>query len=459
MSKLLAYKTQRQLLIENEQLRPRLEEAEEMLRAIRNGEVDALVVSGEQGNHVFSLKSADYAYRMLIEQMNEGAMSLSANGVILYCNHRLADMLKTPLEQVLGSRFNDLLSPADQALFDVLLQEGSPATRQVETACRAPDGSMTPVLLSLFALPMDNIGRLCAVVTDLTGRKRTDEALRQAHEELETRVVERTRALRENEQKFRAIYEGSNDAIMLLDENGFFDCNPRTLEMFGFKSKKEFTRVHPGDISPPTQPNGQPSFPAAQEHIEAAYRQGYHRFEWVYRRTSGECFSAEVVLSAFNYAGTRVLQATVRDITERKRAEEALSASEIQYRRLFEAAKDGILILDADTGAVVDVNPFLVELLGFAREQLLGKRVWELGLFKDVGASQSNFEELQRSTYVRYEDLPLEAANGRRVDVEFVSNVYLVSNRKVIQFNIRDITERKREEEERRRLDMAVNDT
>jgi PAS domain S-box-containing protein len=128
---------------------------------------------------------------------------------------------------------------------------------------------------------------------------------------------------------------------------------------------------------------------------------------------------------------------------ERKRAEEALSASEVRYRRLFEAARDGILILDAETGMVVDVNPFLVEMLGYSREQFLGKRIWELGFFKDIAANKSNFMELRKKEFIQYENLPLETANGRLINVEFVSHVYQVDRDKVIQCNIRDITERK----------------
>ena len=135
------------------------------------------------------------------------------------------------------------------------------------------------------------------------------------------------------------------------------------------------------------------------------------------------------------------------EITDRKRAEEALKTSESRYRRLFEAAKDGILILDANTGQVQDVNPFLCELLGHAREDLLEKELWEIGAFRDIAASQQAFRELQDRGYIRYEDLPLEARDGRTIAVEFVSNVYLVNDAKVIQCNIRDITERKRTEE------------
>jgi PAS domain S-box-containing protein len=124
----------------------------------------------------------------------------------------------------------------------------------------------------------------------------------------------------------------------------------------------------------------------------------------------------------------------------------ALAASELRYRRLFESAKDGILILDADTGMVVDVNPFLTNLLGFSRTEFLGKRIWELGFFKNLAANEDKFSELQIKEYVRYEDLPLETSDGRVREVEFVSNVYLADGKRVIQCNIRDITERKRAE-------------
>ena len=132
---------------------------------------------------------------------------------------------------------------------------------------------------------------------------------------------------------------------------------------------------------------------------------------------------------------------------ERSKVAEAMRASEVRYRRLFEAARDGILILDAETGMVVDVNPFLIEMLGFSHEVFLGKKVWELGFFKNIIANQANFAELQQKECIRYEDMPLETSNGRQIAVEFVSNVYLVNQHKVIQCNIRDITARKQASE------------
>jgi len=141
--------------------------------------------------------------------------------------------------------------------------------------------------------------------------------------------------------------------------------------------------------------------------------------------------------------GTERILLALEDITDRKRSEEALKISETRYRRLFESAQDGILILDAETGQISDVNPFLVEMLGYSHEEFLGKKLWEIGPFKNREASKAAFLELQGKGYVRYKDLPLETKEGRLIAVEFVSNVYLVNHHKVIQCNIRDITERK----------------
>ncbi|MBC7839535.1 MAG: PAS domain S-box protein [Nitrospiraceae bacterium] len=131
--------------------------------------------------------------------------------------------------------------------------------------------------------------------------------------------------------------------------------------------------------------------------------------------------------------------------------QEALRASETRYRRLFEAAQDGILILDADSGKIVDANPFMAKLLGYAPAELVGQELWELGFFKDVKASKVAFRELQDVGYIRYKDLPLQTSAGRQIDVEYVSNLYLVNDKPVIQCNIREITQRKQAEDSLRK--------
>jgi PAS domain S-box-containing protein len=155
-------------------------------------------------------------------------------------------------------------------------------------------------------------------------------------------------------------------------------------------------------------------------------------------------------LGQLSHAFDQMAQALEHREVERQSANYALKTSETRYRRLFETAQDGILILNADTGQIDDVNPFLTNLLGYTREQLLGNKLWEIGPFKDTKASKAEFRELQREDYVRYEDLPLETSNGKSINVEFVSNVYQVNGGRVIQCNIRNITERKQAEAKRK---------
>jgi PAS domain S-box-containing protein len=153
-------------------------------------------------------------------------------------------------------------------------------------------------------------------------------------------------------------------------------------------------------------------------------------------------------------ANTRTAQANTRTEQAETRTEQAVTqteqirASELSYRRLFEAAKDGILILDVDTGRITDVNPFLFQLLGFSRMEMLGKTVGELSPFKDIESNKVMLGRLQVDGYVRYDNLPLETRDGRHIAVEFVSNVYQAGDCNVIQCNVRDITQRKLAEQE-----------
>ena len=126
--------------------------------------------------------------------------------------------------------------------------------------------------------------------------------------------------------------------------------------------------------------------------------------------------------------------------------------SELRYRRLFETAQDAILILDADSGNIIDANPFIVELLGYSHKEFVGKKLWEVSPFKDISENKKKFMELLHKKYIRYENMPLETKSGKKAYVEFVSNMYNVDHIRIIQCNIRDITERKKLEELKKKL-------
>ena len=179
-------------------------------------------------------------------------------------------------------------------------------------------------------------------------------------------------------------------------------------------------------------------------------------YEASLRMNDGRVVQFSISSRKITLTGEPCILSVRRDVTNERQTEKALNASELRYRRLFESAKDGILILDAETGMVVDVNPFLIKILGFSHEQFLGKAIWELGFFKDIWANAEMFAELKEKEYVRYEHLPLETSGGKRIEVEFVSNVYLVNGSKVIQCNVRDVTARREAEETVRELNANL---
>jgi len=145
------------------------------------------------------------------------------------------------------------------------------------------------------------------------------------------------------------------------------------------------------------------------------------------------------------------------DVTDIRLMEHDLTSSELRYRRLFETAQDGILILNTERGEITDANPFLCKMLGFTKSELSGKKLWEIGFFKDAEANFQAFQLLKDKGYARYENLPLETKDGRPMQVEFVSNVYSIDGESVIQCNIRDITERKIAEEKIRKLNESLS--
>lgn len=146
----------------------------------------------------------------------------------------------------------------------------------------------------------------------------------------------------------------------------------------------------------------------------------------------------------------------VRLRKEIQQIESALKRSEIRYRRLFETAEDGILILDAKTGQILDVNPFLIRILGYSKDDFLGKMLWDIGFFHDEQESKKAFAELQEKGYIRYENLPLETSGGKKISVEFVSNTYYVNDIWVAQCNIRDISEHVLDGKEILKLNMEL---
>lgn len=195
MAKKAISKREQELLLENEELHTRLAEAEETLNAIRSGEVDAIVVSGADGEKIYSLTSAETPYRVIVEEMYEGAVVLSIEGIILFCNRRFAELVSAPQEQIVGSKFSRFVVENDKPKYDDLLLAGIKERSSGEIECLIHDNSPMHFRLAFSPLPPDTIGDVCIMTMDITELKQKEDELRHAHDTLEQKVTERTTTL------------------------------------------------------------------------------------------------------------------------------------------------------------------------------------------------------------------------------------------------------------------------
>jgi PAS domain S-box-containing protein len=285
-----------------------------------------------------SLLENQERWKFAIEGSNDGIWDYNLETGEVYRSTKWAEILGYKKEEISGSieEWKNRIHPDDKELVESLLQRHF--NKEIESyssehRIRCKDGTYKWVLDRGKVIAWTNSGKPKRVVgtkTDITKRKIAEEELKNS------------------QGKLKAIFNGSNDAILLLTEKGFFDCNPKALEMFQIKYHSDISYIHPADISPEFQPNGENSLEMANRMIQIAFEKGSNRFEWEHMRLNGETFPAEVLLSAFNYGEERVLQSTVQDITERKLANEKIKQSEEKYRSLVENSPEIILIINSD---------------------------------------------------------------------------------------------------------------
>ena len=252
-------KTYVEILNELNEVRFRLEEANDTIEAIRLGEIDALVVKGIDGHQLYTLKSADQTYRIFIEQMTEGAITLNTIGNISYCNSQFAKQLGLPLEKVIGQPFYKFIAPADEMKCDQLIMEAWQNNTKGELNLILADGQFTPFLLSLKTLDLDEGLSLSIILTDLTAQKETQRLLQEKNRQLEEAqriardlnanlektVKERTSELRSNQEQLSRILETMAEGVVIINIKGKLTyANPMAKKILGFKKNEDIENAY-----------------------------------------------------------------------------------------------------------------------------------------------------------------------------------------------------------------------
>ena len=421
MAKKIISEEEKQLLRENKELRTRLYEVERALNAIRNGEVDAIVGQGDKGESIYSLTSAETPYRIIFEEMNEGSVILKADGTILYCNRRFAELVSVSQEQTMGANIYQFISVSEKEKFDGLLKTS------IETSCRGeiqystPEGDVHYFQLSISPLPTSIIGDLCMMVTDITDRKLAEEKL------LKSEEFHRSLFNMMNGFAYCKInyMDGLACDFTYLIVNKAFEELTGLENVVGKKVSAIIPQIH--EIDPDL----------LQLYERVASSGNSESFE-IYLKSLKKWFSISVYSPEKEY-----FIAVFEVITERKQAEMALRQSELKYRELVENSPDAIVIYAQ--GKIVMVNSEALHLMNASNpDELIGKQVIQFVHPDYKEFVMGRMEKMANNEVV----LPLVEEkfirpDGAEIDIEVKAISIRFDNKPAALLIIRDITERK----------------
>jgi PAS domain S-box-containing protein len=372
--------------------------------------------------------------RVTLASIGDAVITTDSNGCITFLNPVAQSLTGWKQEEAAGQLLNSVFriineesrQPVENPTIRAL-RDGVVVGLANRTLLIAKDGTERPIDDS--AAPIRNeqgeVAGVVLVFRDITERRRQEQAVQDALNYAENIIA----TLRE--------------PFLVLDKNLRVKTANRAFYRHFHVLKEETENQLLYELN-----DGQWDIPALRKLLKEVlpHKQAFQDFE--VEHNFPEMGRRTLLLNARRFepqnGRPELILLVFEDITERRLSDVALQVSEIRYRRLFETAKDGILILDARTGKITEANPFMTGLLSLPHDELLGKELWEIGVFSDISENQTAFRELQAKGYIRYAHLPLETRQKQKVEVEFVSNVYEVDHRKVIQCNIRDISDRAR---------------
>jgi PAS domain S-box-containing protein len=426
-----AAKTKQELVLELNDLRARLEEAEETLQAIRSGEVDAVVVAGPEGEQVYTLKGAERPYRALLEAMNEGALTIGTDGTILYSNNRFASLLGVSLKNVIGSSVYEFIPEAGARDFETLFEVGKKGAIDGEISLKTKEGDSLPIWFSGSSLSLDGVDVVCGIFTDLTD-------LRRKEKELETLVA------------------NAPDVIFRLDRNlRFVFVNPKITEVTGIPRDQFYGKtllelglprnvcIYLGKI--------------AQEIFD---RRAVNEFEFNFNGPEGlRWFHARIVPEFDTHGDVETVLGIAHDITDLKRAELAYREERAFRDSITSSLHIGIAAIDLE-GRQTYVNPSFCQMVGWSEEELEGAKFpfvyWPPEEMENI--TQAFQQVLSAKESSGSIELRFWRRSGERFDAFVLFSPLTDSQGSVIGRigSIGDITEHKKRDEEIQKLNREL---
>jgi two-component system CheB/CheR fusion protein len=341
-----------------------------------------------------------------------------------------------PITNIFKVRNTDIGRPFTDLVTDLQYPEIGQNARQViknliyiEKSTATTDGRWFDIKIMPYRTLDDHIDGLVLTFNDVTKFKKMEIELKETNEKLQ----------KSKETRYRKLFETAKDGILILDAKTgqITDVNPFLEKLLGY-SREQFIEKAIWDIGLFKD------MVANVDKFKELQQKEFIRYDDLPMKTiDGKKINVEIISNVYEIENQKVVQCLVRDITKRKQAEEKLAISETRYRSLFESAKDGILVLDAGNGKIVEINPYLIDMLGYSKDKLVEKAIWEVGFFKNIIDNKDKFLKLQQKKFIQYDDLPLETADGRKINIEFISKTFSVENQKVIQCFIREISDKK----------------
>lgn len=381
------------------------------------------------------LRKSKEKYKALFYETPLGVFRYDDKGIITECNDKFVEIIGSSRETLIGlDMINDL---EDEKLIEEIKSSLAEGEGYYEGDYTSVTGDKTTAVRVIFKGMRNEEGKIYAgmgLIEDVSERKNKEKEL------LESR------------EKYRELLESVDVAIIVHDSEGkIISANSAAEEFMGMKEedlKRKGLGYWEGILYTENRETMDiKDFPVSTvlESKEAKRGDIIGISQPDSQKISWYIISAE---PHFDEKGKiKRITTSFKDITQMKKFEDKIKENEQRYRRLFETAQDGMLILDALSGEIMDANPFIRDMTGYSLEELKGKKLWEIGTFRDIAENKEKFDELRKEEYVRYEHLPLKTKDGEEKSVEFVSNLYDVAGRKVIQCNIRDVSERKEAEE------------